>query len=63
MNPFILRFAQLIPPISPEILRYDAVRQIAQVLDGGIWVDRLTTGGPGDKTKVTEVRSETTDDA
>jgi hypothetical protein len=62
MNPIILRFAQRIPPAKPEILRYDAERQIAQVLEGGNWVDRLTVGGQGENTKCTKVQNETTDD-
>lgn len=62
MNPIILRFAQRIPPVSPEVLRYDAERQIAQVLEGGNWVDRLTVGGQGEGTSFTRVQAETTDD-
>ncbi|MBN9662265.1 MAG: hypothetical protein J0H49_28970 [Acidobacteria bacterium] len=62
MNPIILRFAQRIPAASPEVLRYDAERQIAEVLEGGQWVDRLTVGGQGASTKFTKVKNETTDD-
>ena len=62
MIPFILRFAQQIPSVSPEILRYDAERQIAQVLECGNWVDRLTAGGQETSTKFTKVKTETTDD-
>jgi hypothetical protein len=45
MTPFILRFAQRIPPFNPEILRYDHERQVAQVSVGGNWLGRLTVGG------------------
>ena len=63
MIPFILRFAQQIPPVSPEMLRYDAERQITQLLDNGNWVDRLAVGGrAGENTRFTKVKTETTDD-
>jgi len=62
MIPFILRFAQRIPPICPEILVYDAERQVALVLVEGTWVDRLTANEQGAGTRITEVTNETTDD-
>lgn len=63
MVPFILRFANKLPPTRGEILRYDAERQIAQVLEGGKWVDRVSAGGQESSTRVTAVHAETTDDA
>jgi hypothetical protein len=62
MIPLILRFANKIPTVSPEILRYDAERQIAQVMEGGNWIDRLTAGGQEASTRFTKVKAETTDD-
>jgi hypothetical protein len=63
MIPLILRFAQRIPPVIPEILRYDAERQIALVLENGIWIDRITAGEREQGTRLTRVKAETTDDA
>ena len=63
MIPFILRFAQQIPPSNSEAVRYNAQRQITQSLENCWWVDRLVKGGPaGDNTKYTKVKAETTDD-
>lgn len=62
MTPLILRFAQRIPSVVPELLRYDAERQIAQVLEDGKWIDRLVSGAPGENTRCTKVKTETTDD-
>jgi len=62
MVPFIFRFAKPIPSINPEILGYDSERQIALVLQGDIWVDRLAAGKQDASTGFTKVRTETTDD-
>jgi hypothetical protein len=62
MIPLVVRFAQRIPPVSPEILRCDEERQIVQVLANGNWIDRLTAGGQGPYTKHTRTKNETTDD-
>ena len=63
MTPFILRFAQQIPASYPQALRYDAQRQIAQILENGKWVD---TPDAREKvrqaTRLTKVAAETTDD-
>ena len=62
-RPFLLRFAKPIPEEPSLRLRYDAGRQIAQVLQNGEWIDTPeavieTTGG----TRKTAVAQETTDD-
>jgi hypothetical protein len=62
MIPFILRFAQQIPLINPEVLRYDPDRQIAQVQERGNWIDRLAAGVQEASTKITRMNNETTDD-
>jgi hypothetical protein len=63
MSPLILRFAETIPTVSPEILRYDSERQLAQVLVDGNWVDRITVGALDASTRFSKVPTETTDDA
>ena len=61
--PFVFRFAHRLPNIPHQILRYDAARQISQVLVDGHWVDsRLALSEPLTATRLTEVRMETTDD-
>ena len=64
-SPFILLFAEPIPS-SPEVpFRYDVSRQIGEVLIAGAWVDAVDTKGSihaSDKTLITEVKKETTDD-
>jgi hypothetical protein len=63
MIPFIFRFAQQIPPTASETLRYDAQRQITQILESGSWVDTPTARAKaGEDTRFTKVKSETTDD-
>lgn len=62
--PFIFRFAEPLPNCDLYPLRYDAARQISQVLIDGIWQD--APGSHGDlaaTTRITETRRETTDDA
>jgi len=64
MMPLILRFAEPIPIASSELLRYDAERQITQILQGNEWVDAPNSQqGTGESTKYTKVSVETTDDA
>ncbi len=63
-RPFLFRFAELIPHQELRPLRYDAQRQISQVLVGGEWIDGLDA--PGDiaaNSRITATRNETTDDA
>lgn len=61
--PFLLRFAEPLKNTTPQRLRYDEVRQIAQVYLNDKWVDSPdvlyhTTHS----TMITKVQNETTDD-
>lgn len=61
--PFLLRFAQRLPDIPDRPLRYDAARQLGQILVEGRWVDSLDVSfGPEVETLCTKVDKETTDD-
>jgi len=62
-SPFIARFAIALDPQAIEILRYDATRQVSQVLIGDAWVDALEAPAGSSSTKLTKVAQETTDDA
>jgi hypothetical protein len=61
--PFLYRFAHRMPEVPLRPLRYDAARQISQMLIGGRWIDTpdasLQLIGA---TRLTEVKRETTDD-
>jgi hypothetical protein len=64
MVPFLFRFAQPIPAYLRHLLRYDAQRQISQVLIDGKWVDGPDALAPLiASTRETRVPRETTDDA
>lgn len=61
--PFICLFAQKLPELPNQWLRYDAGRQISQVFVDGAWVD--TCDAPGAisaSSRVTKLDRETTDD-
>ena len=61
--PFIVRFGEPIEEHPMRPLRYDAPRQIAQVLVNGAWVDTPdATGEVESSTRVTKTARETTDD-
>jgi hypothetical protein len=63
LTPFLLQFAEPIKHALPQRLRYDEVRQIAQVQVNGHWVD--TPDAPDytiQSTRLTKVQAETTDD-
>ena len=63
MVPFVFRYAERLPQPARSPLRYDAERQIAQVLLGSTWVDTRdvpTEATPS--TRLTRVKAETTDD-
>ncbi len=61
--PFIFQFAQQMARVPSRSLRYDATRQISQVLINGRWVDGPDAfGEPMASTRLTKVRQETTDD-
>jgi hypothetical protein len=65
MEPFILRFAHQIPSDAggARTLRYDARRQITQILENGGWVDaHASRTNENGSTRTTKVRPETTDD-
>lgn len=63
MRPFLFRFAKPMPEQKVYPVRYDARRQISQVLVDGNWID-----GPDSpcefvqSTRVTATQRETTDD-
>lgn len=62
-RPFITRFAMPIGGSEPQPLRYDAERQISQLLVNGEWLDATSTGmTTGGSTRHTKVNNETTDD-
>jgi len=62
-RPFILRFATPIGHAVHETLRYDEMRQLSQILVGGVWLDAATARQPGGcSTRLTKVHQETTDD-
>ncbi len=61
--PFVFRFAQQMVETPHQALRYDAARQVSQILVDGHWVDsRHESGGQMASTRITAVRRETTDD-
>ena len=63
MVPFVFQFAQIMDETDHQKMRYDAVRQISQILVAGNWVD-----GPDAQiesaagTRLTDIDRETTDD-
>jgi hypothetical protein len=59
--PFLARFAKPIPDATPEPIRYDKNRQIAQVQVSGAWVDAADAPGTPRLTRCTKVAHETTD--
>lgn len=63
LKPFLLRFAEPLPETTPQKLRYDVARQVAQVLVNGSWVDTPDAlDSAMHSTRVTKVVAETTDD-
>lgn len=63
MVPFVFRFAEPLPDVPRCPLRYDAARQVAQVMFEGKWIDR--PDAPRDSmasTRFTRIKAETTDD-
>jgi hypothetical protein len=64
MTPFILRFAQRLPEVAVQALRYDSSRDVSQVLVDDRWVDAPDArGGHMSDTRITRVLAETQDDA
>jgi hypothetical protein len=64
-SPFILLFAEPIPSRPEVAFRYDVLRQVGEILRSGEWVDAADAKGSiqgSDKTLITEVKKETTDD-
>lgn len=61
-TPFLLRFSETIPAQPPVRVKYDPVRQVSLVEDGGRWVDATSYLGPQGGTRITKVQAETTDD-
>jgi hypothetical protein len=63
LTPFLLQFAEPIKHALPHRLRYDEVRQIAQVHLNGHWVDTPDAlDYTIQSTRLTKVQAETTDD-
>jgi hypothetical protein len=60
--PFLVRYMQAIPKVHGFPYRFDRSRQIGQVMVDHQWVDALDAPQLPDRTKLTEVRRETTDD-
>lgn len=64
LTPFLLRFAESIQHAIPHRVRYDEMRQIAQVEINGKWVDTPDAlKHTMNSTRTTRVFAETTDDA
>ena len=61
-RPFLLLFAEPIPDVAPNVMRYDSARQQSEMLVDGQWVDTVDMSVPDSGTRVTKVSSETTDD-
>lgn len=60
-EPLLLRFAQPIPEPTPQIARYDPVRQLSEVSQEGGWAPTWQSpDAPGRGTK-TAVRAEPTE--
>ncbi len=63
LSPFILRFAEPMAQAAPQRMRYDSVRQIAQVEVNGSWIDTPDAlQNTAHLTRLTKVQAETTDD-
>jgi len=62
MVPFLVRFAKAIPHKPDPVFRYDASRQLGQVLVDGLWTDSPDAGDILNGTRVTEVKTETIDE-
>jgi hypothetical protein len=61
--PFVVRFGEPMEERPLRPLRYDAPRQIAQVLVDGTWVDTPdATGEVEASTRMTKIARETIDD-
>ncbi|MGA2967481.1 MAG: hypothetical protein ABSD64_14830 [Terriglobales bacterium] len=62
-QPFLLRFARPVAEEPSLPLRYDAARQITQVLQNGQWIDAPDSPNEtAGATRKTAVGGETTDD-
>ncbi len=61
-QPFLLLFAERLPSVAPNVLRYDVARQQSEVLVDGRWVDAINAPVPDSGTRVTKVGFETSDD-
>lgn len=59
--PFLVRFSELIPPRDPIRLKYDESLQVSLVEINGQWVDSCSV--VIGETRITKIKSETTDDA
>jgi hypothetical protein len=63
MTPFIVRFAEPLAQSSLRQARYDAKRQVTQILVEGLWIDAPDTSAQAFKdTHFTRVGGETSDD-
>lgn len=61
--PLLMRFAEPLGPAASQRLRYDPVRQIAQVEVSGQWIDTPDAAvDVHSSTRITRVERETTDD-
>jgi hypothetical protein len=59
VTPFIVRYAERIPPSAESQFRYDAAKQLGQQFSAGKWGEIVE---PPDGTRFTAVSHETTDD-
>jgi hypothetical protein len=60
--PFIFYFAERLPSVPPQRLRFDPLRQISQVFQDGSWVDAVDALPLDGQSRLTRVSAETTDD-
>lgn len=64
LRPFIMQFAAQPAPVCQVQWRYDAAKQLLEVreLRHGEWISALDSRQLPGETRLTEVRTETTDD-
>lgn len=61
--PLLLRFGERLPAhTSTQLVRYNANRQVSEVLVNGSWIDVADTNHELAGTRLTEIGRETTDD-
>lgn len=64
LRPFIMQFAAQPAPVSEVQWRYDAAKQLLEIraLHRGDWISALDSRQLPGETRITKIRTETTDD-